>query len=319
MHERLEQVLKLVCVLFAALAVYQVARVIFRPNPLAHLSFPAIPSLPAPETNSPSAKPAKGAKPGLRKQNAKPLANAVTATPKPPTNPMVSHPVGRGSNNGAARLMASNTAAAAPVPNSAAVHAASSPLQGAGSPHSVASMPSNRPHPVVTPSVMGPGPVGMPMPGPAMHGRMVMMAGGPPSGLPPGMRIMGMPMMGGPMGGPPMGMPMGPMTMPKLPKDIKARVERITDSEILAPVVHPMPTALLGIIGDTVFLRAPNGQTGPVTLGKELGGIKLLKIGFNRVLVEEDGRQKELTIFSGFGGHSLISNDKEKPHEPTRK
>jgi hypothetical protein len=288
MHERLEQVLKLVCVLFAALVLYQLARIIFRPNPLAHLSFPAIPSLPAPETNSPSAKPAIAAKPGLRKQNARRPTNAA-ATPKPSTNPMVSHPVGPASGLSVAHPTAHNAMAATPVPNSVAFRAAPSPLPAA---------------------VMAHGPVGMAMAGPAMRGPMVMMAGGRPPGMPPGMAMIG---------GPPMGMPMGPMAAPKLPKEIKSRVERITDSEILAPVIHPMPTALLGIIGDTVFLRASNGQSGPVTLGKELGGVKLLKIGINRVLVEEAGQKKELTIFSGFGGHSLISNDKEKPHEPSRK
>ena len=37
--------------------------------------------------------------------------------------------------------------------------------------------------------------------------------------------------------------------------------------------------ALLGIAGRDAFLRAPNGQTGIVKVGDELGGIKLLQIG----------------------------------------
>jgi hypothetical protein len=92
----------------------------------------------------------------------------------------------------------------------------------------------------------------------------------------------------------------------ELPPVIQARVDRIIDSEILAPVMRPMPMALLGIAGNVAFLRAPSGQTGLVKEGDDLGGIKLLRIGTNRVLVEEQGQKKELTIFSGYGGDSLL-------------
>ncbi len=64
--------------------------------------------------------------------------------------------------------------------------------------------------------------------------------------------------------------------------------------------------ALLGIAGDVAFLRAPSGQTGMVKEGDTLGELKLLKIGINRVLVEEAGQQKELTMFEGFGSSSLL-------------
>jgi hypothetical protein len=47
--------------------------------------------------------------------------------------------------------------------------------------------------------------------------------------------------------------------------------------------------------------------------GEERGGIKLLRIGTNRVLVEENGQQKELTLFAGLGGESLLQSGKEKP------
>src|SRR5437667_8006224 len=106
---------------------------------------------------------------------------------------------------------------------------------------------------------------------------------------------------------PPM-MMMGMMGMkaPDLPPAIQARVDRIAQSEILAPFIRPLPMALLGIAGDRAFLRAANGQTGVITQGGEVGGIKLLRIGTNRVLIEQDGQQKELTIFSGYGGESLL-------------
>jgi hypothetical protein len=105
------------------------------------------------------------------------------------------------------------------------------------------------------------------------------------------------------------GMP-GPMGMPgpkvELPPDVQARVDRILQSEILGPVMHPMPMALLGIAGNDAFLRSPDGQTGMVKEGAELGSIKLLRIGTNRVLVEENGAKKELTLFAGMGGESLL-------------
>ena len=105
---------------------------------------------------------------------------------------------------------------------------------------------------------------------------------------------------------PPM-MMMG-MKAPDLPPAIQTRVDRIAQSEILAPFIRPLPMALLGIAGDRAFLRAANGQTGVITQGGEVGGIKLLRIGTNRVLIEQDGQQKELTIFSGYGGESLLPN-----------
>ena len=100
---------------------------------------------------------------------------------------------------------------------------------------------------------------------------------------------------------------------PPLPAAIQARIDRIIESELLAPIIRPMPMALLGIAGDDAILRAPNGQTGLLKEGAELGGIKLLRIGINRVLVEQDGQKKELMIFAGFGGESLLPNEKENP------
>jgi hypothetical protein len=100
-----------------------------------------------------------------------------------------------------------------------------------------------------------------------------------------------------------------PAKLPDLPPAIMARVDRVTDSEILGPIAHPLPLALLGIAGDTAFLRAPSGQTGIVKEGEDLGPVKLLRIGINRVLVEQDGQKKELMIFSGFGGEPLLPQD----------
>jgi hypothetical protein len=130
---------------------------------------------------------------------------------------------------------------------------------------------------------------------------------GMPSGFPPGRGRM-------PGGFPGMpGMPGMQSAGPALPPEIQARLDRVVDSEILAPVMRPMPMALLGIAGADVFLRAPNGQTGLVKEGDELGGVKVLRVGLNRVLVEQQGERKELTIFSGFGSESLQSTQKDGP------
>ncbi len=105
----------------------------------------------------------------------------------------------------------------------------------------------------------------------------------------------------------------------ELPPVIQARIDKITDSEILGPVIRPVPTGLLGIAGEYAFLRAPSGQTGMVKTGDELGGIKLLQIGVNRVLVEESGEKKELTIFEGYGGETLLPKSTDKPNETITK
>jgi hypothetical protein len=100
---------------------------------------------------------------------------------------------------------------------------------------------------------------------------------------------------------------------PPLPPELQARIDKIIDSEILAPVMHPMPAALMGIAGKDVFIRAPNGQTGLVKEGDELGGIKIIRVAANRVLIEEEGQRKELTIFSGLGSESLLSTKNDSP------
>ena len=119
----------------------------------------------------------------------------------------------------------------------------------------------------------------------------------PPIDLPPGMA----------------GRPDRGTAATNFPPAIAARIDRITQSEILGSIIRPMPMALLGIAGQDAFLRAPNGQTGLVKEGDELGGIKLIRIGTNRVLIEHEGQQKELSVFSGFGSETLLPKPKENP------
>jgi len=127
-------------------------------------------------------------------------------------------------------------------------------------------------------------------------------------------------------GGPPpemAGMNFNPFGPPgksavELPAAVKARISKITDSEILGPVIRPLPQALLGIAGNVAFLRSAKGQTGLVKEGDSLDDIKLLRIGINRVLIEQDGEKKELTIFDGYGGSSLLQNNSTNENNPPK-
>jgi hypothetical protein len=125
----------------------------------------------------------------------------------------------------------------------------------------------------------------------------------------------------GPGGGP--DLPGAPGRVAELPPEIKDRVDRIVQGEILGQVMRPMPMALLGIAGDSAMLRSPEGQTGLVKEGDNLGTIKLLKIGTNRVLVEVKGdgepEKKELMIFAGLGSESLLPKETKEPKESREK
>jgi hypothetical protein len=94
--------------------------------------------------------------------------------------------------------------------------------------------------------------------------------------------------------------------------EILARVEKIKSSQILGQVITRPPAmpALIGIAGSDVFIRAPNGQTGLVQAGEEFGGVKLLRVGVNRVLIQYEGKTNELTLFEGFGSESLLGKEK---------
>jgi hypothetical protein len=104
------------------------------------------------------------------------------------------------------------------------------------------------------------------------------------------------------------------MPQMNLPADVQAMIDKIRQSQLLGPDIKPPPMALMGIADKDVFLRGPNGQTGIIREGEELGGVKLIRISTNRVVVEENGQQKELTIFSGFGSETLLEKkDKREP------
>jgi len=285
MLERSEPILKAFCLALAALVLFQVVRLVVRSDPLVHLNIPALPTLP-PDTNAPAGGTGTNSltTPGAAKagtNTAHPgvqIAGAATNAPagresgKTGTNAPYSRSAQRGTNP--------------PSPTAAAkidMNSTTDPRSGPKETNTVARPDSARSNLSATPSGATPR-------GPGVS-----------AGLPPDMAAMGM----GPFGRP------GAITAPELPLPIRARVDRITDSEILGPVMRPLPMALLGIAGNVAFLRAANGQTGLVKEGDSLGGLKLIRIGTNRVLVEDDGQKKELTIFSGYGGESLLPKQKD--------
>ncbi len=131
---------------------------------------------------------------------------------------------------------------------------------------------------------------------------------GPPPGTPPGIPP-GLPPGASMRGGP--GIAGLPMPMPGMPGGGGAgaggpRVAQVVQSGLLAPVMRPPPMALMGIVGRDVILRSPEGQVGMIREGEKLGSVELVRIGTNRVLVRENGQEKELMIFQGYGGESLM-------------
>jgi hypothetical protein len=288
MPDRWERIGKLVCGVLAALLMLQIGRMVFRRDALSRLTIPALPSL-APETNSPSANMAgPGGPPAIAGKGStnstKPATNFVAQGTKAiPGNSATNAPA-----NPAQPMKAGRPASAVPglAENDVrtnAVKAAKSGTNSLSNTNLAAAAGTNGTH----------------------NGKPAAMSKRGPGAVPPeAMAAMAMAMGG----------PGGPGGMPKpaeLPIAVQARVFRITDSEILGQVMRPLPVALLGIVGDVAFIRSSAGQSGVVKEGESVGALKLVKIGTNRVLVEEDGQKKELMIFSGYGGESLMPKQKD--------
>ena len=289
MRERSEQVLRIACLVLAGLLVLQVAFRVLRRDPLAKVVIPPLPAL----TNS--------AEPELKATHTSPHVARIPGTNAVPSKSATNQVgVSTVSTNtpGTNASVATSGPAASPNPRAQVASGISeTPKTPASSPvktNVVASIPATNHSATGTDAVV----VGklatnrMAATGP-IHPPTNSVARAHPSSS-------GMP------GGP------GPGARPReLPASIQARVDRIIESELLGPVMHPLPMALLGIAGDVAFLRGPNGQTGLVKAGDKLGELKLVQIGVNRVLVEEDGQKKELTIFNGYGSESLITKTQE--------
>jgi hypothetical protein len=270
MPERYERLVRIICLALGAVLVLRIGWVAIHYNPLAHLKIPAVPTLAA----------AAQASAGINTNNPSAANTAKTSTntshadqSSNSTNSTKSQHTADGTTNLVAKTGTNSPTSTTIVTNTNPVVAEVPPKAATNSIVPGAKPGSNE---LATPSAAG----------------KVAANASPPNG----------PMsMVNPQQHP--GMPAKPR---ELPPEIQARVDRVTDSEILGPVMRPLPMALLGIAGNVAFLRAANGQTGLVKEGEALGGLKLLRIGINRVLIEQEGQKKELMMFSGFGGDSLL-------------
>lgn len=302
LRERAEQVVRILCLILAAVVVYELAFVALRWNPFLGVTVPELPTLTA-ATNAPSGGAhatnlmATATQKGTNAASHPPSTNAPLVVGTGGTN-STSHPLtpGTGSNS-IARTEASTagTNSTAVTSTKASTNAITKLETKSGGTNPVSTMVStNTGTNLALAASTSDTNAATQKPKKKRTGgaSMAEMAGMP-----------GMPGMGFNPFGPP-----GKHGI-DLPPALQARVNRITDSEILGPVMHPLPMALLGIAGEYAFLRSDSGQTGLVKEGDALADLKLLRIGINRVLVEQSGQKKELMIFDGYGGESLLPKD----------
>ena len=292
MFERSTLVVKVACGVALGLVLYRLGLAVVHINPLFHVKIPALPELASAigsgGGNMNAASPGSSANPGTK---------VVARGPDKGTNASNATNLVSGSSNHLQRAAGSGSQTNHMLSATNALSATNLLAQASNSivPSSSPSSQNTNSSDSRTNRPPGSGPSQPP------QLAQTPMPPGFPGMFPPG-SVPGMP---------PGGMPGMAKPPPALPPGIQARVDRVVESEILAPVMRPLPMALLGIAGKDAFLRAPNGQTGLIKEGDELGGVKLVRIGINRVLVEEQGQQKELTIFAGLGGESLLSDQKK--------
>jgi len=270
----MEQALRLLCIVLAGLLAWEASRAVLRYNPVARLAVPAVPTL-TDNTNTI----AKNKTPGL--------GNVQTIAGKQTTNFTAA---GKSGTNAAASNESETIATASTMTTT---NRAASNIVGAGS-NAMAQTGIRATNGAAGKTETNAGKAGDTN-APASQ------ASAKPA-KPPPPEFLAMAMAGAPFG--PGGM--GGQGPPKLKPLIQARLDKIVESGILATLIHPQPTALIGIAGNGAMLRSASGQSGFVKEGGELGGLKLLEVGINRVLVEENGKKKELTVFEGIGGESLL-------------
>ncbi|MGO8697978.1 MAG: hypothetical protein ACLQVY_09710 [Limisphaerales bacterium] len=297
MLDRFERPLRMLALALAAVLIFQLARLLWRGDPLAHLRIPDLPALAA-STNAPGTNSVPGTNVAAAKTNVAAVAtNAASTNALSTTNAAhATHPT---NSETSTDLAATTAKPATNVVSGTNAAIATNPTNSATSTNLAAT--TNK---VATNIVSGTNIATGTNKGSLAAGTNS--ATGPTNALaqsehgPRSARSKGMGGM----------MPGGPPHI-DLPPAVQSRVDKIIESEILGPVMHPQPMALLGIADEDVFLRLTNGQTGPVKVGHEFGGIKLLRIGMNRVLIEQDGEKKELTLFGGLGSESLLPKTNE--------
>jgi hypothetical protein len=294
MRERSETYLRILCLVLGALLLFQIVRGFVQSDPLGKLTIPQLPSL-ADAADSPTGK----------------ATNSTPASSKPGTNAVGARSASGDTNvNHASNKDATNQPAGKPATNAAAKAEQASPQ-----PPGETATPARQTNTSSGKKTANTG-TNSPLAEEAAQSssNILAQADGNKTNRPSAKadtNSTASPNKGktsAPAGDSAMpGMGSGPAKKPpELPLPIQAQVVKVTESELLGPVIHPQPMALLGIVGDVAFLRAPSGQTGLVKEGDELAGLKLLRIGTNRVLVEQGGQKQELMIFSGLGGESLL-------------
>jgi hypothetical protein len=318
LRERAEPALRILCLVLAAVVVYELAGMIARWNPFRGVKVPDLPALSS-ATNAPAGggkgtnalAVAKGA--GTNGAPHSAATNAASSVAKEATNApaaggivSVTNAVALSSTNAATNAITASMTN--PATNLVLQSAATNPVAiGATATNLMATNATAQ----VALSTNGATNLALSATGVATnHATNLAMAAAssgtnPAAGSKPKRKKSG----GGPM--PEMGAgpgQAGPGVV-ELLAIVKTRISRVTDSEILGPVIRPQPMALLGIAGTVAFLRSDSGQTGLVKPGDSLDDLKLLQIGINRVLIEQNGQKKELTIFSGYGGESLLQTD----------
>lgn len=292
MPDRREKIVRVVCMVFAAGLAFQLTVFIVRATFSRGLTVPALPSLPQePEaqagknTNSPSGK--ISTKAGTNAPGTNAIAKGATNSAS--TNSVAAHWAKGSTNSVAAEVTVTNSE------SSNTLATATNKPSGAATQE------------IASAAVKISGTNALKIPGAASTNKESTNAS-----LAKGMSKKGMPPGGRPGPG-------GASKVADIPAPVKERIDRIVQGEILAPVMRPLPMGLLGIAGPSAFLRGPDGQTGLVKEGDQLGTLKLLRIGTNRVLVEQDGEKKELTIFSGFGSETLLPKPDKTTNEPPKK
>jgi hypothetical protein len=288
MLERSERVFRIICLALGALLLFQVINVVLRRNPLGGLTIPPLPTLTAAANSPVGLAVTKSAAGTAAVTNGTNLAQAASSGKNTPSAKPSLKPA---TNGPPVELTATQTNLTSPSQLASATNSLTAPEPAKGASNAVHTTEAARTSPQPDKN-----------PGKAATNSNLLSAGkgkNPPRQEP---ALTGMSPMMGPGAG---------KAAPELPLAILARVVKITESEILGPVMHPLPMGLLGIAGNVAFLRSPNGQTGVAKEGDEVGSLKLLRIGTNRVLVELDGKKSELTIFSGLGGESLLPKSQE--------
>jgi len=343
MRDRTEQILRLICFALGALILFDILRAGYRANPFARLRLPPVPTLQTNEVTDPVA---NGSNPTNNSTEAGKVTNAISADARAATNSLAGEThkssVSSETNGTAKTKLTAVTTNIVTVTNIVAAAAANAVVKTnpavatstnaaamtktvvSGSTNTLAvtnavavesnnifsstnkvAMAGTKATALTNQIVAGSTNVLMAtnqVGAASTNGAATNIAhSANPNSMPPGWHGGGMPFAGGMPGMPGMGGPAVP-----LPKDIQARVDKIVDSEIFAPVMRPLPMQLFGIAGDTAMLRTDSGQSGLVKEGDSLGEVKLVRIGINRVLVEQNGNLKELMIFDGYGGESLM-------------